>query len=93
MPTCCNTFQLLVPIAQTPFQAYTSRTGEADSMEATDSSRLVESKDMAMLNLNGMGSMWVFQRQPAVTSDRDVRLLDDPSARWRLIMGDIPQGS
>lgn len=91
--TCCNTYQLIVPIAQTPFQAFTSRTSQPDSMEAVSSGALVESKDMAMLNEGGMGSMWVFQRQPAVPAYRDVQILDDPAARWRMIMGDIPQGS
>lgn len=84
----CQTYQLLVPIGSSP-TAFNSRTGAADSMEAVDSSALVEGKDIAFLVEGGMGSTWVFQRQPAVPG-QDVQFLDDPSARWRIVSGDHP---
>lgn len=89
--TRCNVFQTMEEIASSP-QAFTSRTGAADSMENVDSSRLTEGKDVAELVENGFWSKWQFQRQPAVTQNRDVQFLDDTAARWRMVAGDLPPG-
>lgn len=88
---CCRTLQVLEEIGSSP-QAFTSRTGSADSMENVDSGNLTEGKDVAELIEGGFWSKWQFQRQPAVTQNRDVQFLDDAAARWRMVAGDLPPG-
>lgn len=89
MSICCRTLQLLEEEIGSGILGFTTRTGQPDSMEAADSSALTSGKALAFLVENGVGSMWQFQREPAVPGI-DVACLDDSGARWRMTMGGQP---